>query len=492
MPATAIASPVAYQHLQLYQGGLINPPALESAKAELQEKLARGGVRAVENCLQPGLDYAIKVRALSEIGTADAGRALERQLSRRISDDPVEQSWYWLDLAQALRALNRDESLPALFSCAEKALSSPLGRLFAAELLGFAHFGDYLLEPLAPEGQIALRVVCAALEGIRRGYVPAGIYGEAQLGDTIRRLAEACPGRADPVLARLFLEALRHARRSYAFAPEFRDDPGRRQSVRWQAAALRDAEPILREYLHGIGEDLARVLPRCSARQQADILAVIGELHADAGSTLCALIDDRNFTRRAEAIACLQWSPAFESASMLGAIVHAAVAGRRSWWKRRRVPDTVPMAELLAALRALRGHAGEEAESLLCEFARHPLAPIRMAALQSLGWWEPLHRAQVILELHTARVDSRADIRMAAIGALARLGECAALQVLREALTGECPETIHQTIEMIANEGLSWLWPELDLLTEADDHVVAHHAWEAIENLRESILGPLA
>src|SRR5262249_60364224 len=151
------------------------------------------------------------------------------QLSRRISDDLVEQSWYWLDLAQALRALNRDESLPALFTCAEKALSSPLGHLFAAELLGFAHFGDYLLEPLAPEGQAALRVVCAALEGIRRGYVPASLYGEAQLGDIIRRLAEACPGRADPMLARVFLEALRPARRSYAAAPEVRAGPARAQ-----------------------------------------------------------------------------------------------------------------------------------------------------------------------------------------------------------------------------------------------------------------------
>jgi hypothetical protein len=51
---------------------------------------------------------------------------------------------------------------------------------------------------------------------------------------------------------------------------------------------------------------------------------------------------------------------------------------------------------------------------------------------------------------------------------------------------------VHQAIEVIVSEGLTWLWPDLDLLTENDDPVIAHHAWEAIEGLRESILGPLA
>src|SRR5262249_56381533 len=124
-------------------------------------------------------------------------------------------------------------------------------------------------------------------------------------GHSIRRRADARPGPAPPWRAGVSVGPGRPARRSYAAAPEIRDGRAGRQTVRWQAAALRDAEPILREYLHGIGEDLARVLPRCSARQQADILAVIAELHADAGPTLCALLDDRSFTRRAEAIACL-------------------------------------------------------------------------------------------------------------------------------------------------------------------------------------------
>src|SRR5258708_8765986 len=88
-PHASAASPVAFQHLQLYQGGLINPRELESAKAELGKQLASGGVVAAETCLRAGTEFAIQVRALAEIGTEEAGRVLERQLGRRISDDAV-------------------------------------------------------------------------------------------------------------------------------------------------------------------------------------------------------------------------------------------------------------------------------------------------------------------------------------------------------------------------------------------------------------------
>src|SRR4051794_6685392 len=83
-------SPVAYQHLQLYQGGVIGQDALRNAKTELEDVLHRGGVQAAENSLRPGLDYVVKVRALCAIGTDEAGRVLERQLSRRIANDPIE------------------------------------------------------------------------------------------------------------------------------------------------------------------------------------------------------------------------------------------------------------------------------------------------------------------------------------------------------------------------------------------------------------------
>ena len=75
---TPRTSPVSYQHLQLYQGGMISQDALETAKAELEEKLAHGGVHAVETCLRPGLQYVVQVRALTEIGTEEAALASKR------------------------------------------------------------------------------------------------------------------------------------------------------------------------------------------------------------------------------------------------------------------------------------------------------------------------------------------------------------------------------------------------------------------------------
>ncbi len=198
--AAAHNSPVAYQHLQLFQGGALSQGVLDTAKAELEDKFAQGGVLAVEPCLRAGLEYVVKVRALAEIGTDEAGRVLERQLSRRISNDPIEQSWYWIDLVQGLRELNRCESLPTLLRCGEKALETPLGYLYSAEVTCFSNFGDYLQEPLTRQGQTSLRILRSALEGIRRGYVPVTLYAEAQLGEMLRHLAESCPDKADPLL----------------------------------------------------------------------------------------------------------------------------------------------------------------------------------------------------------------------------------------------------------------------------------------------------
>jgi hypothetical protein len=487
-------SPVAFQHLQLYQGGVIGQDALRNAKAELEEVLHQGGVRAAENALAPGLDYVVKVRALSEIGTEEAGRVLERQLARRIASDPVEQAWYWIDLAQALRGLNRSDCLPVLFRCGDKAMETPLGYLFAAEVTAFPLFADALHDPLTSLGQSAIRVLRAALEGMRKGYVPVTLYADAQIGEILSRLAETCPDVADARLTRIFIEALRHARRSYASSPELRDDPVRRQAIRWQVSQLRDAEPILREYLHNIALDLAGRLPCANEREQAEILSIIAELRADAGTVVIDLLADAEFGPRAAAIECLQFSDHPEAAWRLVERGRAAIAGperRSAWWKKRKSKHPAAKAEMLAILKALRGHPGEDAESVLREFARHPKSVFRAAAIRSLGWWEPIDRADVIHLLHAARLDSHPEIRMAAIAALARLGECAAIHLVQEGLASGHVDSIHQTIDLVATEGLTWLWPDLDVLTESDHPAVAHHAWEAIEELRESILGPL-
>src|SRR5437667_1529277 len=155
-------SPVSRQHIDLFQGGHLSEAAVESAKACFRELLERGDLAAVEASLRPGMLFVVQVRALAELGTETAGHILERQLHRRLTDDQIEQSWYWIDLATGLRALNRSQSLPHLLRCAEAAGDIPLGHFFAAETICFLGFGGYLLHD-SPLGRAALRVFHRAL-----------------------------------------------------------------------------------------------------------------------------------------------------------------------------------------------------------------------------------------------------------------------------------------------------------------------------------------
>ena len=136
-------SPVSRQHIDLFQGGQLNEAAVESAKSRFRDLLERGEVEEVETSLRPGTQFVVHVRALAELGTDVAGRILERQLDRRLTDDQIDQAWYWFDLANGLRSLNRSQSLPHLLRCSEAASESPLGHFFAAETVCFLGFTGY-------------------------------------------------------------------------------------------------------------------------------------------------------------------------------------------------------------------------------------------------------------------------------------------------------------------------------------------------------------
>jgi hypothetical protein len=112
--------------------------------------------------------------------------------------------------------------------------------------------------------------------------------------------------------------------------------------------------------------------------------------------------------------------------------------------------------------------------------------------VSSFGWTPPIAGPTVLSWLNDARDDVNSEVRLVAQAALARLGERRALHWFRQTLVGETdappsPEAIRR----IANEGLSWLWPDLDQLVDSEDVEVAHHAREALEQLRESALGGL-
>lgn len=484
-------SPVSRQHIDLFQGGQLSEAAVESTKARFRELLERGEVDAVEASLRPGMQYVVQVRALAELGTEDAGRILERQLGRRLTDDVIEQSWYWIDLASGLRALNRPQSLPHLLRCAEAAGEIPLGHFFAAETVCFLGFAGYLRQTETPLGRAALRVLHRALEGLRHG-VPPHVVAEGRLGEVIEALWDDRTARVGPLSVRVFIEALRLLRRSPHGERALAGEAAEVEAYRWQVSRLAGLEPVFLEYLEDAREELYRALPAAEPALQADILRALVDLRADAGDVLLPLLVQPRFPHAELAVEALTWSKHPGVGPFLrGWVMRRVPMARRALRRRRSTPPRRPSVPLevpyRAVLLALRGHPSPETEAMLL-IAAHDWDPTyRTAALSSLGWWEPFRRAEVLLHLQDGRRDPNPEARHAARAALARLGERQALQWFRQGLISEDNQRVHETIQAVASEGLTLLWPELDRLADAEDADIAHHAREAIERMGEEM-----
>jgi hypothetical protein len=488
-------SPVTRQHIELFQGGHLNQAAVEAAKARFRELLERGEVAAVEASLRPGMHYVIHVRALAEIGTDDAGRILERQLNRRLTDDAIEQSWYWIDLANSLRAINREQSLPHLLRCAEAAGDIPLGQFFAAETVSFLGFAGYLRQSDFFLRDAALRLLHRALEGLRCGIQPH-LVAEARLGELIEILWDNRPDSVHPLVVRVFFEALRLLRRAPHAELAMADDRAEQEAFTWQISRLAALEPVLEDYLHEAPTFLAAALPRAGEAEQREILLALYDLRADAAAAILPLLAKPSWSQAELAVLALTWSREPQVGPFL-----RSWAGRRipltrrtrslrraSAPRRSSVPEDVPYR---AILRALRGHASPETESFLLLASIDWDPTYRLAAISSLGWWEPFRRSRVLPCLQNARRDPNPEVREMARAALARLGERQALQSLRHRLVGEDTQRIHETLQLVAGEAVMLLWPDLDRLADAEDTDIAYHAREALERLREELnVGP--
>lgn len=484
-------SAVSRQHIDLFQGGLLSETAVESAKARFRELLERGEVQAVEASLRPGTQYVVQVRALTELGTDDAGRILERQLQRRLTDDQIEQSWYWIDLASGLRSLNRSQSLPHLLRCSEEASDLPLGHFFAAETVCFLGFMGYVRQPETPLGRSALRVLHRALEGLRCGVQPQ-IVAEARLGEMIETLWDHRPQTIDPLLVRVFTETQRLLRRVPHSEVVLAGETSEQEAFNWQTARLAALEPALTDYLQEASVPLVGALSRCAGTERRDVLLALADLRADAGEPLLALLDRPS---------CLYADLAVD---LLAHSHHPRVGPWLRDWAGRRVPmlrraqrrrrSLAPRRSSVAndlpyrsILRALRGHPSPQTEAFLMLAARDWDPTFRAAAVSSLGWWEPIHRPEVLITLQQGRRDPNLEVRQSARAALARLGERQALQWFRQFLTSEDAQRVHETIQLISVEGLTLLWPDLDRLADAEDPDVAHHAREGLERLCEDM-----
>jgi hypothetical protein len=484
-------SPISRQHIDLFQGGQLNEAAVESTKARFRDLLERGEVDAVENSLRAGMQYVVQVRALAELGTEDAGRILERQLQRRLTDDQIEQAWYWIDLANGLRALNRAQSLPHLLRCAELAGDIPLGHFFAAETVCFLGFPGYLRQPQSPLGRSALRVLLRALEGLRFG-VPPNVVAEARMGELVETLWDARGEEIDPLGVRIYNEALRFLRRSPHLGASLAGDAPDQETFDWQTSRLAALEPALEDYLHEAPGLLCRLLAKASPGYQKEILQALADLKAEAGEVVLPMLRVPRHPHVELALEVLTWSKDSRIGPMLREWVlqrvpmvrRAQCRPRMNPPRRESVGADVPYR---AILQALRGHPSLQSESLLLLASRDWDPTYRAAAVSSLGWWEPFQRSDVLLTLQNARRDLNQEVRNAARAALARLSERQALLWFRQALSSEDPQRVYDTIQAIAAEGITLLWPDLDRLAEAEDSDVAHHAREALERMGEEL-----
>ncbi|MHB1425793.1 MAG: HEAT repeat domain-containing protein [Gemmataceae bacterium] len=484
-------SPISRQHIDLFQGGQLSESAIESTKARFRELLERGEVAAVESSLRPGMQFVVQVRALAELGTDDAGRILERQLHRRLSDDQIEQAWYWIDLANGLRSLNRAQSLPHLLRCAESAGDPPLGQFFAAETICFLGFSGYLRQFETPLGRSAQRVLHRALEGLRFG-VPPNVVAEARVGELIETLWDHRTERADPLAVRIYVEALRLLRRAPHAETLLSGEGAEQETFNWQMSRLTALEPALTDFLQEAPALLCQRLPDAALEEQRDVLLALLELRTEAGETVLPLLAQPRYPHTDLALEVLTWSSHPRIAPLLRDWVLQRVPMVRRAQSRRRaapprrpsIPSDLPYRTIL---RTLRGHPSPQTEAFLLLAARDWDPVIRLSAVGSLGWWEPLRRHEVLLTLQDARRDANADVRQAARAALARLGERQALAWFRQTLTSEDPQRVHDTIQTVAVENLTLLWPDLDRLADAEDADVAHHAREALERLCEDM-----
>ncbi len=484
-------SPISRQHIDIYQGVQLNESAVESAKERFRELLERGEVDAVEASLRAGMQYVVQVRALAEIGTEDAGRILERQLQRRLTDDVIEQSWYWIDLANGLRSLNRAQSLPHLLRCAESAAELPLGHFFAAETICFLGFAGYLRQTDTTLGRAALRVLHRALEGLRFGVQPT-LVAEARVGEMVETLWDNRGKDVDPLAVRVYVEALRVLRRAPHAETVLAGEASEQEAFSWQMSRLAALEPGLAEYLVEAADALRLTLSRAPAPEQRDLLLALIDLRAETAPAVLPLLAQGRLAQPELAMESLVWSrdprvgPVLVEFAMRRVPVVRRARRRRAALPPPRPPVSVyvPYRSLLRALRAGPGKLSED----FLRLAAHDWDPTyRAAALSSLGWWEPVQRRLILLTLQEAKRDVNPDVRHAARAALARLGERQALQWFRQTLSSEDPLRMHEAIQAVASEGLTLLWPDLDGLADADDADVAQVAREALERMCEEM-----
>jgi hypothetical protein len=468
-------SNVDRQHKHLLAGGRFGEAAVAAFAARFRELLRSGHAAELEREIHPGTDFALQVQALARIGTTEAGSVLERQLTRRLSHDPVEQTWYWADAASGLRQLHHTHALPALLRCVDKAADSPPGTVLAAEVVAFPDFASALKDLSSPLARPALRAITRVVKGCRDGAIDPGSLLAIGVGEMLARLSDSCPTIPDPWLTQAILEAERLYRRigpwKQFLDPEVQSLAERQGLRLWETASQRS------EWLQAAPKRLMERFSIAPTHEQTAILHCLFEFNSDILS-LFPHLPDRRAVWWMDAMRCLTWTKSSVVGPVLARQTLELMSTRRNHHRA---------AVLLATLGGLPCH---ESEEVLLRAAASVDPNLRLWAASALGWWEPFNTAAVLNVLQTLRTEPvHNEIRQAAVAALARLGVRSALEEIREELLGEETAIRAATARRIAQEGLSWLWPDLQEVAESDDPEAALAAIEAIERLRENAVG---
>ncbi|MCS7166495.1 MAG: HEAT repeat domain-containing protein [Gemmatales bacterium] len=482
-------SAVTLQHIALYQGGQLDKHAVAAAKERFERWLARGQWERVEQQMRPGTSFVVHVRALTEIGSEAACRILESQVGRRLTEDQLDQTWYWIDVANSLRALQREESVPLLLASFSQADEFPLAQYLAAEIVSFTSFAGYLRQGPTPQARAALRILLRAVEGFRFG-VPPQLLAEARIGEMLAAVSEQPPNEPDPVLLRLGRECQRLLRRQTTLERALAEEPAEVEALRGQLRILESIEPQFREYLTEQGPNLLHRLRSFHGQELRDALWAVHDLRLEAGQELLHLYQDCP-EHRDLIIAAMRWSRSAQVANLLrqeaNELLERLTRTRRRHpliWPWRTQADRQRLASLLLALR---GHDASETEALLMTAASHFDPGVRLAAISSLGWMSLYQPQRVLSRLRAAVRDGHPEVRRAARASLARYGHRESLEWFTRALRSQQSHRVIMAIQSIVVEDLTYLWPELDRLADAQDPDIACLAQEGLVQMLEEM-----
>src|SRR5438445_451003 len=112
------------------------------------------------------------------------------------------------------------------------------------------------------------------------------VVTEARLGELIEDLWDHRPQRANPLIVRVLVEALRVLRRAPHAELLLTDEHYEQEAFSWQMSHLASLEQSFSEYLEEAVPQLCGAIAGASADEQRDLLSALADVRAEAASAL--------------------------------------------------------------------------------------------------------------------------------------------------------------------------------------------------------------